>query len=92
MIYKMCNSYLTPPVGLWNGNVVQTGPTDPSSSVSLGCQIWEISVQVQVLSCLSSNDPSIVASPLFCNTETNFRIAPCLKGALCGNSLIKRKF
>lgn len=85
MIYKMCNSYLTPPVGLWNGDVVQTSPTNLSSSVSLGCQIWEISVQVQVLSCLSSDDPSIVTSPLFCHIEANFRIAPCLKIALCGH-------
>lgn len=81
----MCNSYLTPPVGLWNGDVVQTGPTNPSSSVSLRCQIWEISVQVQVLSRLSPDDPSVVTSPLFCHTEANFRIAPCLKIALSGN-------
>ena len=87
MIYKICNSYLTPPVGLWNGDVVKAGPTNPSSSVHLRRQIREISVQVQVLSCLSSNDPSIVASSLICNIEANLRITCCLKISLCGNCL-----
>lgn len=87
VIYKTCNSYLTPPVGLWNGDVVEAGPTDLGSSVSLRCQIREVSVQVQVLSRLPSNDPSIVTSSLICKTNAKLRTTSWVKISLSRDCL-----